>query len=184
MSPEPPIALRTARREDLAAVTAIYAHHVRTGTASFELEPPDVAEITRRWADIVQRGLPYLVAERRGEVVGYAYAGPYRPRPAYRYTVEDSIYVRGECAGAGIGRALLDALIADCERWGARQMVAVIGDSGNVASIRVHAAAGFARTGTLPDVGWKFGRWLDVVLMQRVLGSGATSPAGDAAPSA
>ncbi len=165
-------------------VTAIYARHVRTGTASFEVEPPDAAEITRRWADIVQRSLPYLVAERGGEVVGYAYAGPYRPRPAYRYTVEDSIYVRGDCIGAGIGRALLDALIAACERWGARQMVAVIGDSGNTASIRVHAAAGFARTGTLPDVGWKFGRWLDVVLMQRALGSGATSPAGDAGSSA
>jgi phosphinothricin acetyltransferase len=184
MSRQSPIALRAARREDLVAITAIYARYVRSGTASFEVEPPDEAEITRRWVDIVQRGLPYLVAERGNEVVGYAYAAPYRARPAYRYTVEDSIYVRDDCAGAGIGRALLDALIAACERWGARQMVAVIGDSANAASIRVHAAAGFARTGTLPDVGWKFGRWLDVVLMQRALGPGATSPASDAGASA
>lgn len=179
MSPESPIALRTARREDIAALTAIYAYHVRMGTASFELEPPDEPEMTRRWIDIAQRSLPYLVAERAGEIVGYAYAGPYRPRPAYRYTVEDSIYVRADCAGAGIGRTLLDALIAACEHWGARQMVAVIGDSDNTASIRVHAAAGFLRTGTLPDVGWKFGRWLDVVLMQRKIGPGATVPPGD-----
>jgi L-amino acid N-acyltransferase YncA len=170
-------ALRAATPEDFAAITAIYADHVGNGTATFELEPPDVQEMLRRWRDITERGLPWLVAMRGDAVAGYAYAGAYRPRPAYRHTVEDSIYIRRDCVGEGIGRSLLDALIADCEHAGARQMIAVIGDSGNTASIRVHAATGFAPIGVLPDVGWKFGRWLDVVLMQRALGPGAREPA-------
>ena len=168
---------RAARLEDVAAITEIYGDHVRNGTATFELEPPDREEMLRRWRDITERGLPWLVAMRGDSVAGYAYAGAYRPRPAYRHTVEDSIYIRRDHVGNGIGRSLLDALIAGCERAGARQMIAVIGDSGNTASIRVHAATGFAPIGVLPDVGWKFGRWLDVVLMQRALGPGAREPA-------
>jgi L-amino acid N-acyltransferase YncA len=164
--------LRAANADDMPQVTAIYAEHVRTGTGSFELEPPDEAEMRRRRDDVVARGLPYLVAAREDEVVGYAYAGTYRPRPAYRFTVEDSIYVRADCAGRGIGRTLLDALIVACERAGARQMIAVIGDAANTGSIRLHETAGFAPTGLLQSVGWKFGRWLDVVLMQRPLGPG------------
>jgi L-amino acid N-acyltransferase YncA len=170
-------ALRAAAESDFLAVTAIYEEHVRTGTATFEIEPPDRAEMLRRWRDLTDRGLPYLVATLGNEVAGYAYAGTYRPRPAYRYTVEDSIYLRRDCAGRGIGRRLLGALLVDCERCGARQMIAVIGDSANKASIQLHAAAGFAHIGVLPDVGWKFGRWLDVVLMQRALGAGARLPA-------
>jgi L-amino acid N-acyltransferase YncA len=173
---EPAIVLRAAGADDLPAITALYADHVRTGTATFELDPPDEEEMTRRWDDVVQRSLPYLVAVRNDQMVGYAYAGPYRTRPAYRFTVEDSIYVRADCAGRGVGRSLLDALILRCEHAGARQMIAVIGDTGNTPSIRLHVAAGFARTGLLPSVGWKFGRWLDVVLMQRGLGPGATRP--------
>jgi len=169
--------LRAATPEDFAAITKIYADHVSAGTATFEIEPPDLPEMLRRWREVTERGLPYLVATHGDVVAGYAYAGAYRPRPAYRYTVEDSIYLRPDCVGQGIGRALLAALIAGCERAGARQMVAVIGDSDNAASIRLHAGAGFAPIGVLPDVGWKFGRWLDVVLMQRSLGQGASVPA-------
>ena len=130
--------------------------------------------MARRRDHVLANGLPYLVAVREEEVVGYAYAAPYRPRPAYRFTVEDSIYVRTDCAGMGIGRTLLGVLIDSCESAGARQMIAVIGDGANAASIRLHAAAGFTHAGTLATVGWKFGRWLDVVLMQRALGPGAT----------
>jgi L-amino acid N-acyltransferase YncA len=170
------IRLRAAGAADLPVITALYADHVRAGTASFELDPPDEVEMTRRWKDIVARDLPYLVAVRGEQTVGYAYAGPYRPRPAYRFTVEDSIYVRADCAGQGVGRMLLDALIAACERADMRQMIAVIGDSANAPSIRLHAAAGFTHMGLLSRVGWKFGRWLDVVLMQRALGPGDARP--------
>ena len=176
MSTEPGYALRAAAAVDMPALTALYAAHVRRGTASFELDPPDEVEMTQRWEDVVARGLPYLVAVRDTQTVGYAYAAPYRPRPAYRFTVEDSIYVRGDCAGQGIGGRLLDALLVASERAGARQMIAVIGDSANAPSIRLHAKAGFTRAGLLSCVGWKFERWLDVVLMQRALGPGATRP--------
>jgi len=171
------VRLRAAEAIDLSVITALYGDHVRAGTASFELDPPDEAEMIRRWNDVVTRGLPYLVAVRGDETVGYAYASPYRLRPAYRFTVEDSIYVRTDCAGQGIGRRLLDALVAACERVDMRQMIAVIGDSANTASIRLHAAAGFTPAGLLASVGWKFERWLDVVLMQRTLGTGARLPA-------
>lgn len=171
------VALRAASEADLGAVALIYAHHVRVGTATFEIEPPDTTEMMRRWREVVDRGLPYLVAASGGEIVAFAYAGPYRPRPAYRFTVEDSIYVLGERASQGIGGELLAALMVESERAGARQMVAVIGDAANAASIRLHAAAGFAHAGVLRSVGWKFGRWLDVVLMQRALGPGETRPA-------
>ncbi|HZI82937.1 MAG TPA: GNAT family N-acetyltransferase, partial [Casimicrobiaceae bacterium] len=137
------VSLRAATAADAPTTAAIYAHHVRTGTASFEIDAPDAAEMERRWRDVTSRGLPYLVAVSNGEVIGYAYAGPYRPRPAYRFTVEDSVYVHREACGRGIGRVLLAALIEEAERAGARQMLAVIGDADNAPSIRLHAALGF-----------------------------------------
>ena len=170
--------VRGARPEDIPQVTAIYAHHVRHGLASFELDPPDIAEMARRHAHVAAHGLPYLVAELAGQLAGYAYAVPYRARPAYRFTVENSIYVHHDYAGRGVGGALLPALIAACETAGCRQMVAVIGDSENWPSIKLHEKFGFARVGLLPAVGWKFDRWVDSVLMQRALGPGDTAPAG------
>jgi phosphinothricin acetyltransferase len=164
--------VRAAREADLRAVTAIYAHHVLTGVASFEIEPPDEAEMGRRRADVLARGLPFFVAERAAEVIGFAYAAPYRARPAYRYTVEDSVYVHNGHVGHGVGATLLAVLIAACERAGCRQMVAVIGDSANQASIKLHERCGFALMGLLPATGYKFGRWVDSVLMQRALGEG------------
>jgi len=166
------IRVRPAEREDVPAIQAIYAHHVLHGVASFEEVPPDVAEMDRRRSDILARGLPYLVAERDGVVRGYAYAGPYRTRPAYRYTVEDSVYVAPDAAGQGIGRALLAEVIARCAALGARQMVAVIGDSGNTGSIRLHESLGFQRAALLQSVGFKLGRWVDSVMMQLPLGEG------------
>ncbi|MEP6943859.1 MAG: N-acetyltransferase family protein [Betaproteobacteria bacterium] len=177
VAPPAGVVLRVAQAGDCAAIAAIYAHHVRTGSASFELEAPDASEIAHRHRDVVDLCWPYLVAERDSEVVGYAYASPYRARPAYRFAVEDSVYVRADCAGRGIGRALLDLLIVQCAARGARQMIAATGDSANVPSIRLHTAAGFVPAGTLRTVGWKFERWLDVVLMQRPLGPGAGAPA-------
>ncbi len=164
--------IRTARESDFPAIAAIYAHHVLHGTASFELDPPDEAEMRARAEHVRREAMPYFVAELDGEVVGYAYATVYRSRRAYRFTAEDSLYVRHDMAGRGIGRALLDALIAECERIGCRQMIAQIGDSANAASIRLHERAGFAPAGTLKSVGFKFGRWLDTVRMQRALGAG------------
>ncbi len=169
------IAIRPSTEADIPAIAAIYAHHVLTGTASFETEPPDTAEMARRRADVLARGLPYLVAEGpEGAVLGYAYAGPYRTRAAYGRTVENSIYVRADAARRGVGRKLLEALIAGCEAAGMRQMVAVVGDSANLASIRLHEEAGFRLVGTLRSVGRKHGRWLDSVLLQRPLGPGDT----------
>jgi L-amino acid N-acyltransferase YncA len=172
----PPIALRAAGEADIAAIAAIYAHHVRTGTATFEIEAPDATEMLRRWREVVSSGLPYVVAVASSEVIGYAYAAPYRPRPAYRFTVEDSIYVRDDSHGRGIGRALLAELIDGSTRAGARQMIAVIGDAANAASIRLHAALGFRSVGVLASVGYKFARWLDVIVMQRPLGPGDSAP--------
>lgn len=167
--------IRPAIATDFAAIQRIYSHHVLTGLASFEETPPDVAELTRRWQAIAQAGLPYVVAEAPGEgaIAGYAYAGPYRPRSAYRFTVEDSIYLDPKFQGRGLGRALLARLIADATACGKRQMIAVIGDSANAASIGVHRALGFEMTGTFKAIGLKFGRWVDTVLMQRELGEGA-----------
>jgi phosphinothricin acetyltransferase len=170
-----PILFRPVQPADLAAIMRIYAQAVRHGTASFEIEPPDEAEITRRHDALVGGGFPYLVAEASDAVCGYAYAGPYRARPAYRWTIEDSIYIAPPMQGRGIGRGLLGRLIADAESRGFRQMVAVIGDSAQAPSIALHQALGFRHVGTFADVGFKFGRWLDSVLMQRPLGSGATS---------
>ncbi|HEU0082620.1 MAG TPA: GNAT family N-acetyltransferase [Bradyrhizobium sp.] len=167
--------IRPATEADLPAVTEIYEHAVLHGTATFELIPPDLAEMTRRFKSLMDGGYPYLVAELDGSVAGYAYAGPYRPRPAYRFTVENSVYLKPAIHRRGIGLQLLQRLIAECEARGYRQMIAVIGDSANAGSIGVHARCGFAMIGAHPDVGFKFGRWLDTVMMQRALGEGATT---------
>jgi phosphinothricin acetyltransferase len=167
--------LRPATTADLPAITAIYAHHVQTGLASFETDAPTLAEMTQRHATITGAGYPYLVAELDGAVLGYAYANAYRARPAYRFTVEDSIYVAPHAVGLGVGRALLTRLIVDCEQRGDRQMLAVIGDSANAASIALHRACGFTQKAVLDAVGFKFGRWVDSVIMQRTLGPGATT---------
>jgi phosphinothricin acetyltransferase len=177
MSADAPI-IRPSRDEDVPTIAAIYAHHVLNGLASFEELPPEAAEIARRRADIVARGLPYLVAEADGKVLGYCYAGPFRPRVAYRYTLEDSIYIDPAAVGRGIGRVLLTELLARSEELGYRQMVAVIGGRETVASIRLHAALGFSEVGVLTGVGFKFGRWVDSVLMQRALGPGTATPPG------
>lgn len=169
------VTIRASEERDLASITEIYRHHVRHGLATFEIEPPDGAEMAGRRTQVLARGLPYLVAELDGRVVGYAYAAPYRARPAYRHTLEDSIYIDHRALGRGAGRALLDALIAACAQAGYRQLVAVIGDSANAASIGLHAACGFRHAGLLCGVGFKFGRWVDSVLMQKELGEGERS---------
>ncbi|HVV41497.1 MAG TPA: GNAT family N-acetyltransferase [Nitrobacter sp.] len=174
------VLIRPATEADLPAITGIYDHAVRTGTATFELIPPDLAEMTRRFGALRDGGFPYLAAELSGGVVGYAYAGPYRPRPAYRFTVENSIYLDPAAHRRGIGMQLLRRLIAECEARGHRQMIAVIGDSANAGSIGLHTRAGFQMIGTHPSVGLKFGRWLDTVMMQLALGEGDTTiPSGN-----
>jgi L-amino acid N-acyltransferase YncA len=162
--------IREAGEADLPQITAIYAHYVRTHTATFEIDPPDEAEMRKRWSSIRAAGLPYLVAERDGRVLGYCYVTMYRPRPAYRRTVENSVYVAPDCAHRGVGRSLLEKVISACEQAGYREVIAVIGDSGNQASIGLHAKLGFVHVGTLRNVGFKFDRWLDSVIMQRSLG--------------
>lgn len=172
------VAIRPAETSDIPAITRIYAHAVEHGTASFELTPPDEAEMTRRMNDLTGKGYPYLAGEIDGALAGYAYAGPYRARPAYRLTVEDSVYIASDRHRRGIGRALLAALIEATAVRGFRQMIAVIGDSGNQAgSIGMHEALGFRHVGILQDVGFKHGRWLDSVLMQRALGDGRKTEA-------
>ncbi|MBS0318917.1 MAG: N-acetyltransferase [Proteobacteria bacterium] len=170
------VAIRAAQPDDVGAIAAIYGHHVTHGTGSFELEAPSVADMAGRMRNIADAGYPWLVAARDGEVLGYAYAGIYRPRLAYRFAAEDSVYLAPSAIGQGVGRALLAALIDACTARGDRQMLAVIGDSANAASIGLHAAFGFTHVGVLKAVGRKFDRWLDVVLMQRALGHGASSP--------
>jgi phosphinothricin acetyltransferase len=171
------LSIRPAIADDIPAITRIYAHAVMHGTATFELEPPDEAEMLRRFKKLRAGSFPYIVAEVDGAVAGYAYAGAFRERPAYRFTVEDSIYIAPQMHRCGIGRALLTRLIADSEAAGFRQMMAVIGDSGQAASIAVHRACGFKDSGVFEAVGFKFGRWLDTVQMQRPLGKGAmTAP--------
>ncbi len=168
--------MRPAAAADFTAIQAIYAHHVRHGLASFEEEPPAIEELRRRHDDVVGRGLPWLVADFGGLVAGYAYCTPYRARSAYRYALEDSVYVREDMTGKGVGSALLAELVRRCDSLGYRQIVAVIGDSANAASINLHATFGFLRVGTLRSVGFKFGRWVDSVLMQRPLGRGDATP--------
>jgi phosphinothricin acetyltransferase len=167
--------IRASRGEDIAAITAIYAHHVLHGTGTFETEPPTEADMAARRADVLGRGLPYLVAERDGQVLGFAYCNWFKPRPAYRFSAEDSIYVADAARGMGIGRKLLDALVQAAEAAGVRKLLAVIGDSANAGSVGVHSAAGFTHIGVMRSVGWKFGAWRDVVLMEKALGAGDTT---------
>lgn len=169
------IVVRPALEGDLERISVIYAHYVRTDLATFETEAPTVDEMMTRYRALVADGFPYLVGEHQGQVLGYAYAGHHRMRVAYRHTVEDSIYLDPSMTGRGIGRALLDSLIERCAERGFRQMVAVIGDSANLGSILLHARCGFSTIGTLPSVGFKLGRWVDSVLMQRALGAGDTT---------
>ena len=170
------LGIRAAAARDIAAITAIYAEAVAHGTASFELEPPDEAEMARRERELSASGYPYLVAEQAGTIAGYAYAGPYRARPPYRWTVEDSIYLAPQFHRRGIGFRLLGRLIDEAQAAGFRQMIAVIGDSAQIGSIALHASCGFTLTGTLRSVGYKHGRWLDTVLMQRPLGDADAAP--------
>jgi len=167
--------IRPTTTDDLPAITEIYEHAVRYGTATFELIPPDLTEMTRRFGALMEGGFPYFSATIEGRVIGYAYAGAYRPRPAYRFTVENSVYLQPSTHRRGVGLRLLQRLIAECEARGYRQMIAVIGDSANAGSIGVHTKCGFRMIGTHPDVGFKFGRWLDTVMMQRALGDGGTT---------
>lgn len=166
------VLVRDARDDDMPAIRAIYAHHVQHGLGSFEEAPPPLEDMAARRASVLAAGLPWIVAEADGRVAGYAYAGPFRPRAAYRFTVEDSVYIAPDFARRGVGRALLAELIARCEAGPWRQMLAVIGDSGNEGSVGLHRALGFTPVGTFGSVGFKFGRWVDVVLMQRPLGEG------------
>jgi len=169
------VVIRPSREGDVAKISEIYRYHVLHGLASFEEVPPGINELASRRRDILASGLPYLVAERSGRVLGYCYAGPYRTRSAYRFTVEDSIYIDKAEVGRGLGRTLLATVLDRCTELGYRQMVAVIGGSDTQPSIRLHAAVGFTRVGMLPAVGFKFGRWVDIVLMQRALGPGETA---------
>jgi phosphinothricin acetyltransferase len=170
--------IRPAADTDLAAITAIYAHHVLHGTGTFETTPPDQTDMKARRADVLSKGLPYLVLEDAGTVIGFAYCNWFKPRPAYRFSAEDSIYLAPTAAGKGLGRLLLTELMAQAERCGVRKLIAVIGDSANTGSVGVHRSCGFEPAGVLRSCGWKFERWLDVVLMERSIGLGdSTAPA-------
>lgn len=167
--------IRPSRDEDIAAIAAIYAHHVLHGTGTFETEPPTAADMAGRRADVLSKNLPYLVLEQDGEVLGFAYCNWFKPRPAYRFSAEDSIYLADAACGQGLGARLLAALSQAAEASGVRKLIAVIGDSANAGSIGVHRAQGFTHVGVLKDCGWKFGQWRDVVLMEKVLGAGSTT---------
>jgi L-amino acid N-acyltransferase YncA len=169
------LTLRPSSAPDIPAITAIYAHHVLHGTGTFETTPPTEEEMTARRADVLAKGLPWLVAERDGRVLGFAYCQWFKPRPAYRYSAEDSIYLHPDAARQGLGGQLLAALIRSAEAAGVRKLIAVIGDSGNAGSIGVHRAAGFEQVGIVRSCGWKFGRWLDIVLMDKALADGDRS---------
>ena len=168
--------LRPAALQDLPAIQSIYAHHVMHGLASFEEVPPALEEMRRRFEDLTRQGFPYLVAEERGEILGYGYCSLYRTRSAYRHTLEDSIYVKQGQQGKGVGKAVLGELIARCTALQYHQMIAVIGDSANAGSIKLHASLGFVRAGLLRSTGYKFGRWVDTVYMQLPIGGGDMSP--------
>ena len=168
--------IRPSHDQDLPAITAIYAHHVLHGTGTFETTPPTPAEMAARRADVLARGLPWLVAEGGGRVLGFAYCQWFKPRPAYRFSAEDSIYVDPAAQGRGLGRALLAELTAQAQAAGIRRLLAVIGDSANTASIGVHRSQGFTPAGVFKSCGWKFGRWLDIVLMEKPLGEGDSTP--------
>ena len=174
------LTLRPSTDADVPAITAIYAHHVLHGTGTFETTPPTQAEMTTRRLDVLARGLPYLVAEKGGKVIGFAYCQWFKPRPAYRYSAEDSIYLHPDAAGQGLGKQLLQALVHQAEAAGVRKLIAVIGDSANAGSIGVHRALGFTSAGGFTSCGWKFGRWLDIVLMEKPLGDAdRTAPAAE-----
>ena len=168
--------IRPSSDADLPAITAIYAHHVLHGTGSFETEPPSVADMTTRRADVLSKGLPYLVVEQDGKIAGFAYGNWFKPRPAYRYSVEDSIYMAPELQGKGLGRALLTELMARFESVGIRKVMAIVGDSANTGSVGIHLALGFTQVGIVDSCGWKFGAWRDIVIMQKTLGLGDTQP--------
>jgi L-amino acid N-acyltransferase YncA len=168
--------VRASDEKDVPHITRIYAHHVLHGTGTFETEPPSEIEIGLRRADVLGKGLPYLVTQEAGQVIGFAYCNWFKPRPAYRYSAEDSIYLSTEAHGRGVGRMLLSELAAQAETAGVRKLIAVIGDSANAGSIGVHRAVGFTQVGVLQSCGWKFDRWLDVVLMEKSLGAGDTTP--------
>jgi phosphinothricin acetyltransferase len=176
------ITIRPSRDTDVLPIAAIYAHHVLHGTGTFETTPPSDAEMAARRADVLGKGLPWLVAEDGGQVLGFAYCQWFKPRPAYRFSAEDSIYVHPQASGRGLGRALLAELVTLAEARGIRKLIAVIGDSDNAASIGVHRALGFTPAGVIRACGWKFDRWLDIVLMERTVGAGDRSPPVDAAP--
>ena len=167
--------IRPSRDEDIAAITAIYTHHVLHGTGTFETEAPTAADMAARRADVLAKNLPYLVAERDGELLGFAYCNWFKPRPAYRFSAEDSIYLAVGARGQGLGARLLSALSEAAETVGVRKLIAVIGDSANAGSVGVHRKQGFSHVGVLKDCGWKFGEWRDVVLMEKVLGEGAST---------
>lgn len=171
----PLIAIRASRDEDIAAISAIYAHHVLHGTGTFETEPPSPTDMAARRADVLSKNLPYLVAERDGQILGFAYCNWFKPRPAYRYSAEDSIYVADTARGQGVGIQLLAALEQAAEVVGVRKLIAVIGDSANAGSVGVHRKQGFTHVGTIKDCGWKFGEWRDIVLMEKVIGAGSTT---------
>ena len=168
--------IRPSRDEDITAITAIYAHHVLHGTGTFETEPPSAADMANRRADVLSKGLPYLVAEEDGEILGFAYGNWFKPRPAYRYSVEDSVYLAPGLDRKGLGRALLAELLAYCEAAGIRKVMAIIGDSANAGSVGVHRALGFTQVGIVEACGWKFGAWRDIVIMQKTLGPGSSEP--------
>jgi phosphinothricin acetyltransferase len=169
------LTIRPSRDDDVAAITAIYAHHVLHGTGTFETEAPSSADMAARRADVLAKNMPYLVAEEDGEVLGFAYCNWFKPRPAYRFSAEDSIYMAQSARGKGLGAKLLAALSQAAEAVGVRKLIAVIGDSANAGSVGVHRNQGFTHVGVLKDCGWKFGEWRDVVLMEKVLGEGSTT---------
>jgi len=168
--------IRPSRDEDVAAITAIYAHHVLHGTGTFETEAPSTHDMAARRADVLAKGLPYLVAEHDGRILGFAYGNWFKPRPAYRYSVEDSIYLAPDLQRSGLGRALLAELLARCEAAGIRKVMAIIGDSANAGSLGVHRALGFTQVGIVESCGWKLGAWRDIVIMQKTLGAGSSAP--------
>ena len=169
--------VRASQEADITAITAIYAHHVLHGTGTFEIDPPGSADMAMRRADVLGKGLPYLVAEQAGQVVGFAYCNWFKPRPAYRFSAEDSIYVADSARGQGVGRQLLHALACQAEAAGVRKLLALIGDSANTGSIGLHRALGFTEVGVMRSVGWKHGAWRDIVLMEKTLGAGdSTAP--------
>jgi len=172
------LSIEDSREQDLTDIARIYAHHVRHGTGTFEIEPPSLQEMTERRRDVLTKGLPYLVARKDGQVLGFAYCNWFKPRPAYRFSAEDSIYMAPQAQGQGLGRALLSELALRAQAAGLRKLIAVIGDSGNAGSVGVHRAVGFTEVGVLRSCGWKFDRWLDIVLMEKTLGPGDNTPPG------